>query len=68
MANSRCSCGASNFEMRELAVTAPTGGPTRDRYMAIQCATCGIVVGTHEGWYLGRVLEQMAAALKIQLK
>jgi hypothetical protein len=70
MAQSRCSCGGTQFEMKELNVNAPSplGGPTLNKYMAIQCAACGIVVGTHEGWYLSRALAQLAEKLGVELE
>lgn len=56
--------------MKELNVNAPSplGGPTLNKYMAIQCAACGIVVGTHEGWYLSRALAQLAEKLGVELE
>ena len=66
MAQSRCSCGGTSFEIKELAVNVPCKGPTVAKYMAIQCASCGIVVGTHEGTYLTHTLGLIAEKLGIK--
>ena len=67
MAQSRRSCGSTSFEIKELDVRVPGEGPSVNKFMAIQCAMCGIVVGTHEGWYLSNVLARLAEKLGIQL-
>lgn len=67
MAQSKCSCGEMNFEIKELKVIVPYEGQTRVKYMAIQCSACGIVVGTHEGYYLSSVLAQIAQKLGVSL-
>lgn len=67
MAQSKCSCGETSFEIKELDVRVPFEGRSANKFMAIQCATCGIVVGTHEGYYLSRVLALIAEKLGIRL-
>lgn len=42
-------------------------GPTLNKYMAIQCRDCGVVVGTYEGWYISRALDEIAKHLGIKL-
>jgi hypothetical protein len=52
--------------MRELPVkNAITHQPLPYRINAIQCAKCGIVIGTHEGVSLGNMLAQIGAKLGI---
>lgn len=67
MAQSRCACGNTTFEIKELNVKVPFEGQTVNRFMAIQCAACGIVVSTHEGMYLGRALALIAEKLGVKL-
>ena len=66
MVQSKCVCGSTTFEMRELAVkNGMTHQPLPYRINAIQCAKCGIVVGTHEGVSLGNMLQKIGAKLGI---
>jgi hypothetical protein len=66
MAISKCSCGASAFEVQELPVRTPSGDANRYRIMAIQCSACGLVVGTHEGVSLAHMLSEIGKKLGIQ--
>ena len=69
MAQSKCGgCGSTSFEIRELTnLRTPTAGPSLFRFNAIQCASCGIVVGTHEWMHLGTVLTAIAQKLGVPL-
>ena len=65
MATSRCprsDCTGTVFEGKELAVKNAT-----HRYIAIQCASCGSVIGTESWINPGNALERIAKFLKVPL-
>ena len=59
--------GSSRRYSGRCAWPPPPGAPpTAVMYMAIQCATCGLVVGTHEGLYLSARIAVIADTLGIE--
>lgn len=65
MANSRCprsECTGTSFEGKELAVR-----DARFKFYAIQCATCGAVVGVDSWVNPGNALERIAKHLGVTL-
>ena len=60
MAQSTCiKCGHHSFEMKELKVAG-----SNFRLMAIQCSSCGGVIGTQEFMNIGGMLHKQNQALR----
>lgn len=63
MATSTCiKCESTRFELKPVE---PTGA--RYKYYFIQCASCGGVVGSHEYFNLGSMLEKIGKALGVKV-
>lgn len=60
MAQSTCiKCGHHSFEMKELKVAG-----SNFRLMAIQCSSCGGVIGTQDFMNIGGMLHKQNQALR----
>ncbi len=60
MATSSCvKCSGTRFELKELNVSG-----SKFRLMAVQCASCGGVVGVQEAYNAGGLLLDQNKALK----
>jgi len=60
MATSSCpKCGKTDFEMKEAAKIAGT----THKYMFVQCAACGAVVGLTEHHHIGLVLRAIKESI-----
>jgi hypothetical protein len=65
MAVSKCpreTCNSSRFEVKELQVQG-----ANFRLMAIQCASCGSIVGVQEFFNIGARIEDLAKKMGIKL-
>ena len=65
MATARCprtDCTGTSFEMKELNIRG-----ANYRHLAVQCSTCGAVVGVTEIMNLGYALQKIGSKLGISL-
>jgi len=58
----RTDCPGTSFEMKELKVLG-----AKFRQMAIQCSSCGAVVGTTDFVNVGALLENLANKLGVSV-
>jgi hypothetical protein len=59
MAISRCSCGSTNFELKEVV---PRGSNFKLHF--VQCTSCGIPVGVIEYMNISDMLQKQNEAIK----
>lgn len=63
MAHSSCpKCGNHGFE---TVITTPSG--SNFKLLFIQCSSCGCVIGVLDYYNIGRLLENLAKNLKVDI-